>query len=259
MNLQKSVNASHPILQKRSILIIDNDLTTIQPVQTLLEHAYFGVKLVATGEEAIDCLNGRKFDLILLEKLLEQEDGVELSKALRCYSSAPILMLSNIHEDIEQIIALENGIDMYLTKPLNPRILLAYVRAMLRMERTVIKQQSARLEEPVSVEEICYHFDHWILNITCHILTTKTGSVVNLTPSEYKLLVVLITHPNRILSRNQLLDLMQSDGESFDRSIDVTMSRLRHKLGKPRWIKTIRANGYLLDIGVRKANNKNKA
>lgn len=242
--------------QKRdTILIIDDDLTAMQPVQSFLKQAYFDVMLVADGASAVSCLKNHKVNLILLDKLLGQEDGVVLSKTLQQHSQAPILMLTGVTEDIEEVIALETGIDMYLTKPFNPRVLLAYIRAMLRMDTAVITPEPCT-SAAIEYEQITYHFGDWILNVTRHTLSTTTGSAVSLTAGEYALLVALITHPNRVLSRNQLLDITQRDDDSFDRSVDILISRLRRKLGHPDWLKTVRNEGYLLSLPVHKRTEK---
>jgi two-component system OmpR family response regulator len=160
----------------------------------------------------------------------------------------PILMLTARGDPVDRIIGLEMGADDYLAKPFSPRELLARIKSILRRARTLpehLQADEARL----------VHFGSWTLDVGARHLVSATGVEVPLSGTEYKLLRTFLAHPNRILNRDQLIDLMLSrDATPFDRSIDVQVSRLRNRLSdcakEPSVIKTVRGEGYVLSVQV---------
>ena len=185
--------------------------------------------------------------------MLPGEDGLSLARRIRHRASIPIIILSARGEELDKIIGLEVGADDYLSKPFNPRELLARIRAVLRrppattLTEDSADHSSAEIMQPKTPENIT-HFGEFTLNLESRILW-RNDTEVELTSGEMELLIILVTHPNRVLSRERLMDLMNAgDSDSFDRSIDVRITRLRRKLkdsgAKPRFIRTVWGEGY---------------
>jgi DNA-binding response OmpR family regulator len=171
-----------------------------------------------------------------------------LARRLRDESEIPIIMLTGRSEEADRVMGLELGADDYLTKPFSPRELLARIRTILRRRRTEVRQG-----KPEGIR--AYRFDGWELNLNTRRLTSKDGRAVPLSNGEFSLLVVLLGAPNRILSRDQLLDLSRlHNDEVYNRSIDVQILRLRRKIeqnaAQPRYIRTERGAGYLFGVPV---------
>lgn len=180
-------------------------------------------------------------DLIILDLMLPGEDGLSLARRLRSSGNTPIIMLTARGEDVDRIIGLEMGADDYLPKPFNPRELLARIRAVLRRGAT-----SGELDE-VLPDGQC-RFGDFTLDFGRNLLI-RQGAEVELTSGEMKLLIVLAQHPDRVLSRDQLMDLLSGGArDPFDRSIDVRITRLRSKIeanpASPRFIRTVWGVGY---------------
>ncbi|MBL4647505.1 MAG: response regulator transcription factor [Gammaproteobacteria bacterium] len=197
-------------------------------------------------------------DLIILDKMMLYQDGVSLCRDIRQQFTTPLIMLTAVVDDIEHIVALESGANDYLNKPFNPRVLLARIRALLQPKFNV--QSSISDEEAdshiIETDKQEYHFSSWRLNLNNRLLYAQDNTEITLSNSEYSLLLALVTHPNRVLSREQLLDMTNKDDIPFDRSIDVVISRLRRKFSQsqdsPPLIKTIRQGGYFFAPQVKK-------
>jgi two-component system OmpR family response regulator len=192
-----------------------------------------------------------KVDLIVLDLMLRGEDGLALCRDLRArgVTPIPILMLTARGEETDRIVGLEMGADDYLTKPFASRELLARIRAVLRRTRML----PPNLQPAQSAASLA--FGDWVLDTRARHLVDARGTLVSLTGGEYRLLRVLLDHPQRVLTRDQLLNLTQGrDTEAFDRSIDLLVSRLRRRLREdarePRYIKTVRSEGYVLCADV---------
>ena len=233
---------------KPHLLVVDDDRDIRHLIRDyLLEHGY-RVSLAADGRQMHAVLEQSRIDLIILDLMLPGEDGLSLCRKLRAQGSLPILMLTARTDPIDRILGLELGADDYLTKPFEPRELLARVRNILLRSQT----------QPVSLapERIArYRFNGWLLNVATHELISPRGVSISLSVSEFRLLQVFLGHPNRILSRDQLMDFVKGrEQDPFDRSIDLRVSRLRHKLQddakSPRLIKTLRNEGYVLAATV---------
>lgn len=223
------------------VLVVDDDLETgILLARFLQKHSY-RVTTVLNGVEMWKALASEPADLIILDVMLPGEDGLTLCRKLRETSQVPIIMLTAMGDETDRIVGLEIGADDYLPKPFSPRELLARAKAVLR--RTSGPAGRGATGKAVK-------FSGWRLDLVRRELVSPDGAVTELTGGEYDLLVAFVEHPQRVLSRDQLLDLARGrTASSFDRSIDVQVSRLRRKLeGDPQrqtLIKTIRGAGYL--------------
>jgi two-component system OmpR family response regulator len=232
------------------ILVVDDDRDIRLLVGEYLKKNDYRVSLAADGRQMREVLAGSGIDLIVLDLMLPGEDGLSLCRDLRARSDLPVLMLTARTEPIDRVLGLEMGADDYLAKPFEPRELLARIRNILRRVRTLPPQGVA---EPVQG----WRFAGWFLDGQTRELLSPEGVVVALSGAEYRLLEVFLTHPNRVLSRDQLMDLVRGrDADPFDRSIDLRVSRLRQKLGDnaraPQLIKTLRNEGYVLAAVVEK-------
>jgi two-component system OmpR family response regulator len=191
------------------------------------------------------------FDLVILDLMLPGEDGITLCRDLRTgkFKTVPILMLTARSEEADRILGLEIGADDYLSKPFSARELLARVRSVLR--RTRMLPPNMRLTEASPK----LAFGTWTVDTTARHLLDETGTMVALSGAEYRLLRVFLDHPQKVLSRDQLLNLTQGrDADLFERSIDLLVSRLRQRLRddarEPRYIKTMRSEGYVFASSV---------
>jgi two-component system, OmpR family, response regulator len=234
------------------ILIVDDDAETRSLLREYLQKQGYRVTAAADGKALRRALDTARPDLIVLDLMLPGEDGLELCRDLRVRSNLPIIMLTARGEDTDRIVGLEMGADDYLAKPANPRELLARIKSVLRRARALPENL-----EPEAVKS--FRFAGWTLDIDTRDLTAPDGVVVPLSGTEFKLLRVFLAHPNRVLSRDQLIELMISrDAGPFDRAIDVQVSRLRQRLRddarEPRIIKTVRGEGYVLAAPVEAAS-----
>jgi two-component system OmpR family response regulator len=190
-------------------------------------------------------------DLIVLDLMLPGEDGLVLCRELRAskFRAVPVLMLTARDEEADRIVGLEMGADDYLPKPFAVRELLARIRAVLR--RTRMLPPGMEVSESVQM----LGFGDWRLDTTARHLLDENGTMVALSGAEYRLLRVFLDHPQRVLTRDQLLNLTQGrQADPFDRSIDLLVSRLRQRLRdvarEPRYIKTLRSEGYVFSAAV---------
>lgn len=181
-------------------------------------------------------------DLIILDLMLPGENGLSICRRLRATSRTPVIMLTARGEDVDKIVGLEVGADDYMPKPFNPRELVARIRAVLR-----------RMEPPPETDRKRVSVGPYIIDLDARAVADENGSVVDLTGAEFDLLVCFVTRPNRVLSRDQLMDWTRGrQAEALDRTIDVQISRLRKKLdcGAEPVIKTVRNAGYMLALPV---------
>ncbi len=231
------------------LLVVDDDQATRDLIAEYLSQYEYRVSGVPDGHAMRKALKESVVDLIILDLRLPAEDGLTLARALRAESSIPIIMLTGRKDDIDRIMGLELGADDYLTKPFNPRELLARVRTVLR--RAQPKLVTGGPEDKLRG----YRFAGWELDLRTHRLTSPAGQRVELTHAEFGLLVALLKAPQRILSRDQLLEMTRGYNEDvFDRSIDVQILRLRRKLernpSRPEVICTERGAGYYFKAQV---------
>ena len=221
------------------ILLVDDDGEIRRLVSKLLRDDGHRVTTAGSAVEMREALAHRKPDLVLLDVMLPGTDGLTLCRELRATTDLAIVMLTAKGDDLDRIVGLEMGADDYLAKPFHPRELLARVRAVLR------RTGRAGAPSPKCGREI--RFAGWRLDTARRELSDPGGVVVDLSAGEYDLLLAFLETPQRVLSRDFLLD--QSKGrtaEAFDRAIDVQISRLRRKLERAgEVIKTVRGTGYL--------------
>jgi two-component system OmpR family response regulator len=231
-----------------SILIVDDDAQIRDLLSDYLSG--FGMKVAAVedGRHMEEAMKQRAFDLVILDLMLPGEDGLSLCRSLRAKSDIPILMLTARGETTDRIVGLEVGADDYISKPFEPRELVARIQSVLR------RTQGAQ-HEPARPAGEAISFDGWTLQIALRQLVSATGTVIPLSNAEFRLLNVFIEHPNRVLTRDFLLEAARGRNmDLFDRSVDILVSRLRQKLGDdprlPGMIKTVRGEGYLFDAKV---------
>ena len=230
------------------ILVVDDDREIRSLLGDYLEKNGFRATAVADGRAMWSALEQGRFDLVILDVMLPGEDGFVLCRSLRARSDLPVIMLTAKGEDMDRIVGLELGADDYLAKPFNPRELLARIKSVLRRHRAVPGNLQA---EPARY----LHFAGWTLDLAARILVAPTQVVVALSGAEFRLLRVFLSYPNRVLSRDQLMDLtVGREADPLDRSIDVQVSRLRQRLDddarEPAIIKTVRGEGYVLAANV---------
>ncbi|MBK8174878.1 MAG: response regulator [Rhodospirillales bacterium] len=225
------------------ILVVDDDSQVRQLIARFLRESGYRASSARDGIEMRETLAAAKIDLIVLDLMLPGASGLDLCRELRAGSSVPIIMLTAKGEDTDRIVGLELGADDYLPKPFNPRELLARIRAVLR-------RAAAQPDADLVIGGRLITFAGYTLDTQRRDVTSAGGVAIDLSGGEYDLLLAFIEHPNRILSRDQLLDLSRNrSAEPFDRSIDVQVSRLRRKLEagetSPVLIKTVRGAGYI--------------
>lgn len=231
------------------ILALDDDPAIRQLISDYLGDNELRVTTVASGAELAAVMKRDTIDLVLLDLRLPGEDGMQIARRLRESSAVPILMLTGRADEADRVMGLELGADDYLTKPFSSRELLARIRALLRRA----KAQATVADEIAKVR--AYRFGNWELNLGLRKLKTPDGGSVGLTNGEFSLLVAFLSAPQRILTRDQLLDLSRlHNAEVYDRSIDVQILRLRRKIeadsSEPQYIRTERGVGYVFMAAV---------
>jgi two-component system phosphate regulon response regulator OmpR len=220
------------------VLVVDDDASLRELLTDYLRQEGFEVSGVEDGTAMFAWLEQQSADLLILDLMLPGEDGLTLARRLRTKNNMPIIMLSARGEDIDRIVGLEVGADDYLAKPFNPRELLARIRAVLR-----------RRTPAAAVSADSASFGPFRLDLQSRQLT-RDGEPVVLTGSEFDLLRIFVEHPNQMLHRDRLLDLLKGyERNPFDRSIDVQVARLRAKIEpnkkQPRYIRTVWGRGYM--------------
>jgi len=228
------------------VLVVDDDAEIRKLLGEYLQRSGFRVSLATDGREMRRALEKSRPDIVVLDLMLPGNSGLTLCRDLRADSNLPVIMLTARAEEVDRIVGLEMGADDYLAKPFSPRELLARINSILRRTRGLA---------PVRGDAQRLRFAGWTLELAARQLVAPDGVVVALSGAEYRLLTVFLEHPNRVLDRNQLMDLtVGRDGTPFDRSIDVQVSRLRMRLREdarePRIIKTVRSEGYVLAAAV---------
>lgn len=233
------------------ILIVDDDREIRELVGNYLKKNGLRTTVVADGRQMRSFLESTPVDLIVLDIMMPGDDGLLLCRELRTgkHKTTPVLMLTARSDETDRIIGLEMGADDYLVKPFAARELLARINAVLRRTRmlppNLIVTEAGRM----------LAFGKWKLDTTARHLLDAQGTVVTLSGAEYRLLRTFLDHPQRVLSRDQLLNLTQGrDADLFDRSIDLLVSRLRQRLADdardPAYIKTVRNEGYVFTYAV---------
>jgi len=225
------------------ILIVDDHREIRDLVSRALGKEGFRVSTAGDGKEMRKVLADASIDLIVLDLMLPGEDGLSLCRSLRATSDTPIIMLTAKGDEVDRVIGLEMGADDYLAKPFGSRELIARIRAVLR-------RNHSRGPGPDQVKPKRFRFERWSFDVDRRELIGEDGVAVALSTGEFDLLLALVGHPQRTLSRDQLLDLARHRAANvFDRSIDTQVSRLRKKIerdpGEPTLIKTVWGGGYI--------------
>jgi len=227
------------------LLLVDDDEDILSLLAAFFRKHSHTVSVAADGKGMFAALEKGTVDLVILDVMLQHEDGFSLCRRLRAASSVPVIMLTALADHTDRVVGLELGADDYLTKPFDQRELLARVKAILRRVGTV----SAFHPRPDGTRPVL-SFAGWRLDIAQRELRSADNSLVILSGGEFELLLTFLEHPRRTLSREQLIDLARGSTHiAFDRSIDVQVSRLRSKLEQdprnPSLIRTIRGTGYM--------------
>ena len=239
-----------PMENAQHILVIDDDRGIRDLLGKFLRQHGFITSLAKNGEEMQAVMDNKSVDLIILDIMLPGHDGLTLCRQIRTHSTVPIIMLTAISEDVDRILGLEMGADDYLSKPFNPRELLARVKAILRRSHG-----HAQIIPTMDPEQFIYEFADWVLDPAERRFISIDNLEITLSTGEFDLLFALVQRPQQVLSRDKLLDLTKNRlAGPFDRSIDIQISRLRHKIERdqkrPQLIKTVRGGGYVLAAEV---------
>lgn len=232
------------------ILVVDDDADIRELLEDYLTENALRVSVVASGKAMSQVLADEAIDLVILDLRLAGEDGMAIVRTLRDSSSIPIVMLTGVRDEADRVMGLELGADDYLTKPFSPRELLARIRTVLR------RTKGSALTQARERQVRAYRFAEFELNLRTRRLKDLDGRPpINLTNGEFNLLAALLGAPQRILTRDQLLEASRVyDNEVYDRSIDVQVARLRRKLeadpSHPRFVVTERGVGYTFNCAV---------
>jgi len=233
----------------KHVLIVADDREARAALASDLERHGYRVT-TASGGAMQRALERARIDLVMLDLQLGEEDGMRLCRQLRAASDVPFIILAQRADEVDRILGLEMGADDYLSRPVNPRELLARMRNILRRASSSPATPSTRAR--------LFRFGGWQLDIVARELVDPRGALANLRNSEYRVLASLLAHGNRVVSRGKLIELARGrDAGPFDRSIDVRISRLRQVFGddarEPRIIKTVHGEGYVIGVLVERA------
>jgi two-component system, OmpR family, response regulator len=237
-----------------SVLIVEDDGSVREMLASYLGDQGYAVQQAAGGSDMRTCLAEHVPDVVLLDVRLPGEDGLTLARFLRERYQVGIIMVTGANEVIDRVVGLEIGADDYVTKPFDPRELLARLKSVMRRLQGPATQAALRAEKPVERVPVGRCF----LEVASHRLLDVEGQEVPMTSMEYDLLKLFVSHPNRVLSRDQILNVTRNrEWEPFDRSIDIRIARLRRKVefdpDEPRAIRTVRGAGYMFVPGQKQS------
>jgi two-component system, OmpR family, response regulator len=226
------------------LLLVDDDAEILALMTDFFRKHGHVVSEAADGGAMFAAIKNNTIDLVILDVMLQNEDGFTLCRSLRASSPVPIIMLTAMADHTDRVVGLELGADDYLTKPFDQRELLARVKAVLRRSAEVPSTPTRRETRPM----LC--FAGWRLDVARRELRSTDNELVILSGGEFDLLLAFAEHPQRVLTRDQLIDLARGSAHvAYDRSIDVLVSRIRHKLEEdpknPSVIRTVRNGGYI--------------
>jgi len=229
------------------ILVVDDDPALCKLVSDFLTRNGYRVSVAHDGVAMKKTMKASRIDLVILDIVMPGEDGLSLCRRLRVADTTPIIMLTAVGTDIDRIIGLEMGADDYMPKPFSTGELLARIHAVLRRFRLSALASAARANG-------VYAFAGWRLDVLRRRLHAPTGALVDLRKTEFDLLVAFVEQPQHVFTRSQLLDLLRGPGITPGRSVDVHVSRLRHRIEvdpeQPDFIRTIRGEGYIFAASV---------
>jgi two-component system OmpR family response regulator len=238
---------------KTRLLLVDDERSLREPLAEYLARQGFVVDQAASAAEARTRLRDAPPDLVLLDIMMPGEDGLSLCRHLAESQAIPTILLTARGEATDRIVGLEIGADDYVTKPFEPRELVARIRSVLR--------RASKGAQPLAEEED-FLFEGWRLDPLKRRLTDPEGAAVAISSVEFRLLLALLEHPRQVLDRDRLLDLVQGrEAHLFDRAVDNQVSRLRRKIEvdsrNPVLIQTVWGGGYLLAADVRRVTTRN--
>lgn len=221
----------------KKILIADDEQHILDTVSAYLKREDYDVLTVRNGQDALFTFRHESPDLVILDVMMPEMDGLAVARMIRKDSNVPIMFLTARVDDIDQIAGLELGADDYVTKPFSPRVVVSRVRALLR-----------RVQGDLSTEQTIYRVGDLQLNSETRLVTVH-GERVDLTPSEFNILQTLVMRPGRVFTRMELLDYLQGDAfAAYERTIDVHVKNLRLKIEEdarsPRYVETVYGVGY---------------
>ena len=231
------------------ILVVDDHRSIREPLAKYLGENGFRVSMAANGVEMDSVVKAASIDLIVLDILMPGEGGLEICRRIRETRDIPVILLTAVAEETDRIVGLEIGADDYLSKPFNPRELLARIKSVLRRANSLPRQFSG-------IEAGHIGFGPWVLDVDRQVLRKESGNQERaLSTVEFRLLMTFLSHPKMVLSRDQLLDMVsRRAADVFDRSIDNQVSRLRKKIEadpkSPEIVKTIWGGGYMFALDV---------
>lgn len=230
------------------VLVVDDHRDIREPLAKYLSQNGYRVSEADSATTARQVLAANAVDLVVLDIMMPGEDGLSLCRHIQATSETAVILLTAMADETDRIIGLEIGADDYVTKPFNPRELVARIKAVLRRVTSLPPQA-------IKTEVLRYSFAGWLLDVGRRDILSPSGVSVALSTAEFDLLYAFVTHPGVVLNRDQLLDLARGrDAIPFDRSIDNQISRLRKKLEadpkKPEIIKTVWGGGYMLSTEV---------
>ena len=220
------------------VLVVDDEPKIVQVVRDYLERAGYGVRVAHEGKSALALARSERPDMIILDLGLPEMDGLDVTRELRRFSNAPLIMLTARSEETDKLIGLELGADDYVTKPFSPKELVARVRALFR-----------RIESHSDVEPEIVRAADLTLDVPRLRVTASGREVDDLTPTEFELLAAMARHPGRVFTRAQLLDLVHGVAfESYERAIDAHIKNIRRKIERnprePAYVLTVYGVGY---------------
>lgn len=232
----------------KHILVVDDDARIRTMLRRYLEEEGFKVSETSDGTAMRRVMDAAPVDLVLLDLTMPGEDGLSLARYIRQQAQTPIIMLTGKDDLVDRVAGLEAGADDYVTKPFHLREVLARIRTVMRRTQTPVAATPEPAAETLS-------FEGWRIDLSRRELRKGDGTIVPLTAAEFELLRVFATHPNRVLNRDQLMEMVKGrEWEAFDRAIDTQIVRLRKKIevdpGKPSLIKTVRGAGYIFATTV---------
>lgn len=242
------------------LLIVDDNSEIRESLNEYLEKNGLKCETAEDAQTARNKLATKDYQLIILDIMMPGEDGLSLCRYIHESSQTPVILLTAKDEETDRIIGLEVGADDYLSKPFNPRELLARIKAILRRESIITENIQAEFTEQTNSADnngIHYLFGDWSLSVNQQQLRQGRQAAKDLSTGEFRLLMAFVEHPKRVLSRDELLDLVSNRSiAAFDRSIDNQISRLRKKIEvdpkQPTYIKTVWGGGYTFGYDVTK-------
>ena len=232
--------------RQATILVVDDELALVEVLEAYLREEGYAVLRALDGRTAVELALSERPDLVLLDLNLPRLSGLDAFREIRAQADIPIIMLTARSGEVDRVVGLELGADDYVVKPYSPREVVARVKTVLRRRGSVAPAAESAQHAPHDVRSVA----DLSVDRTAHEVT-RNGQAIKLTPTEYRLLGILLDHPGQVFARDQLIDLISTDGaEVFDRTLDRHVANLRAKIEldpqRPRYILTVFGAGYKL-------------